>query len=82
MYEKNRAKVLAPFTEMGRYFAGTQAFDKETVNEFAAPEYMPEKQIRMFNLLGRPIQRIFMGRMAKKMDCRERLDDILCIVNA
>lgn len=74
MDEKNRAEILAPFTQMGRYFARTQKFDKTVVNDFAAPEYMPEKQIRMFNLLGRPVQRIFMGRMAKKMGCRERLD--------
>ena len=74
MDEKSRTKILAPFTEMGRYFARTQKFDKTVVNEFAAPEYMPEKQIRMFNLFGRPVQRIFMGRMAKKMGCRERLD--------
>ena len=31
-------------------------------------------QSRMFNLFGRPVQRIFMGQMAKKMGCRERLD--------
>lgn len=74
MDERSRSKVLAPFTEMGRYFARTQNFDKATVNEFASPEHMPEKQIRLFNLIGRPVQRIFMGRMARKMGCRERLD--------
>lgn len=74
MDEKSRAKVLAPFTQMGRNFARTQRFDKAEVNSFAAPEFMPAGQIRMFNLFGRPVQRIFMGRMAKKMGCRSRLD--------
>lgn len=63
-----------PFAEMGRYYAGTGYFDKQTVDQFAAPEYLPEKEIRMFNRVGRPVQRVFMGRMAKKLGCRERLD--------
>ena len=54
-----------PFAEMGRYYAGTGYFDKQTVDQFAAPEYLPEKEIRMFNRVGRPVQRVFMGRMAK-----------------
>ena len=66
--------MLAPFTDMGRYFASHNCFDKKTVDEFAAPEYMPEKQIRMFNRFGQPVQRLVMGRMAKKMGCREPLD--------
>lgn len=72
--EKNRQRLLAGFTEMGQYYAKTGCFDRQTVDRFAAPEYMPEKQIRMFRLIGRPVQRAFMGRMAKKMGCRERLD--------
>lgn len=70
----NREKLLAPFTEMGRYYARTGHFDKPAVDRFAAPEYMPEKEIRMFHLIGRPVQRIFMGRMAKRLGCRGRLD--------
>lgn len=72
--EKSRAKLLAPFTEMGRYFAAHGYFDKETVNAFAGPEYMPEKQIRMFNLFGHTVQKIFMGRIAKKLGCQAPLD--------
>lgn len=74
MDEKNRAKVLAGFTEMGRCFAKSHEFDEQTVRDFSGPEYMAEKEIRMFNRFGRPVQRIFMGRMAKKMGCKERLD--------
>lgn len=74
MEEKSQAKVLAPFAEMGRYFAKTQKFNQTDVNEFAEPEYMPANQVRLFNLIGRPVQRIFMGRMAKKLGCQERLD--------
>lgn len=74
MDEKNRRKLLAPFTEMGRYYARIGCFDKQAVDKFAAPEYLPEKEIRMFNRVGRPVQRVFMGWMAKKLGCRERLD--------
>ena len=28
----------------------------------------------MFRLFGRHVQRVFMGRMAKKLGCRDRLD--------
>ena len=72
--EKQREKLLAPFTDMGRYFAKTGRFEKDAVSRFAGPEYMPEKQIKMFNRFGRPVQRIFMGRISKKLGCSERLD--------
>ena len=66
--------MLAPFTEMGRTFAQTGCFEKTAVDAFAAPEYMPEKQIRMYNLVGKHISRFFMGRIAKKLGCKEKLD--------
>ena len=72
--EKNREKMLAPFTEMGRIFATKDCFEKITVDAFAAPEYMEKKQVRMYNMLGKPISRIFMGHIAKKLGCKERLD--------
>ena len=72
--EKQREKLLAPFTDMGRYFAKTGRFEKDAVSRFAGPEYMLEKQIKMFNRFGRPVQRIFMGRISKKLGCSERLD--------
>lgn len=74
MDEKSREKLLAPFTEMGRYFAENRTFDKPTVDRFAAPEYMNKNQIRMYRLVGRHISKVFMGRIAKQMGCRERLD--------
>lgn len=75
MDEKNRVKLLAPFAEMGRYYAKTGCFDKPSVDEFSAPEYMPPSQIRMYNMVFRHISRLFMGRMAKKLGCKGRLDD-------
>lgn len=74
MDETNRQKLLLPFTEMGAYFARTGAFDKTTVDRFAAPEVMPQKQIRSFNLIGRYISRFFLNRIAKSLGCEERLD--------
>lgn len=73
MDDENRENMLAPFTEMGRYFAKTHYFKKEVVNAFAAPEYLPEKELKMFKLYGRLVQKFFMGRMAKKMGCQGRL---------
>ena len=72
--EKSRGKMLAPFTEMGRYYAGTGYFDKPSLDKFAAPEYMPQGQIRMYNLFFKHISRFFMGTIAKKLGCRDRLD--------
>lgn len=72
--EKTREKMLAPFTQMGRTFAQTGSFEKTAVDAFAGPEYMPEKQIRMYNLVGKHISRFFMGRISKKLGCKEKLD--------
>ena len=72
--EKQREKILAPFTDMGRYFGKTGFFEKAVVDDFAGPEYMGEKEIKMFNRFGPPIQRVFMGRLSKKLGCKERLD--------
>lgn len=72
--EETREKMLAPFTQMGRTFAQTSRFEKAAVDAFAGPEYMPEKQIRMYNLVGKHISRFFMRRIAKKLGCKEKLD--------
>ena len=72
--EKSREKLLAPFTEMGRYYAKTGYFDKPAVDKFAAPEYMPQGQIRMYNLVFKHISRFSMGGIAKKLGCKEKLD--------
>ncbi len=72
--EKSRKKMLAPFTEMGRVFGETGCFTKADVDAFAAPEYMPAKQIRMYNWVGKRISRFFMGHIARKMGCTDQLD--------
>lgn len=59
---------------MGRTFAQTGSFEKAAVDAFTGPEYMPEKQIRMYNRVGKHISRFFMGRIAKKLGCKEKLD--------
>lgn len=66
--------MLAPFAEMGRIFAKNGCFEKTVVDAFAAPEYMPKKQIRIYNLVGKHIPRFFMGRIAKALGCKEKLD--------
>ena len=59
---------------MGRRFAATGRFDRGEASAFAAPEYLPKREARMFRLFGPAVPRVFMGRMAKKMGCRWRLD--------
>ena len=76
--EKSREKLLAPFTEMGRYYARTGYFDKPSVDKFAAPEYMPQGQIRMYNLVFKYLSRFFMGGIDKKLGCKEKLDARPC----
>ena len=72
--EKSREKMLAPFAEMGRYYAKTGYFDKPTVDQFTAPEYMPQGQVRMYNMVFKHISRFFMSSIAKKLGCKEKLD--------
>ena len=72
--EKNREKMLAPFTEMGRLFVQSGRFEKSAVDAFAAPESMSKKQVRAYNLFGKYISRFFMGQIAKKLGCKEKLD--------
>ena len=72
--ENTCAKLVAPFTEMGRIFALSGQFEKAAADTFAAPEYMSEKQIRNYNLLGKHISRLFMRHIAKTLGCKDRLD--------
>ena len=72
--EKNQNKMLAPFTQMGRVFASSGRFEKSAVDAFAAPESMSKKQMRAYNLLGKHISRFFMGHIAKKLGCKEKLN--------
>lgn len=71
---KSRERMLAPFTDMGRYFARTGRFDKATADDFAAPEYLPEKQIRSYRRVMGKVSRIAMGFVARRLGCKERLD--------
>ena len=72
--EKNQNKMLAPFTQMGWVFASSGRFEKSAVDAFAAPESMSKKQMRAYNLFGKYISRFFMGHIAKKLGCKEKLD--------
>lgn len=71
---ENDPAAQAAIRSMGRVFAQSGCFEKSAVDDFAAPEYMPEKQARIYSLFGRHISRLFMGYIAKKLGCKERLD--------
>ena len=61
--------------KMGRSFAEKETFYKEEVNEFAAPEYFSEKEIRQYKHIGRWIQKALFNYIAKKNGCKKPLDD-------
>ncbi|MBQ4522083.1 MAG: NAD(P)H-dependent oxidoreductase [Lachnospiraceae bacterium] len=68
-------KMVAHYEKMGRSFAEKKTFYKEEVNEFAAPEYFSEKEIRQHKRTGRWIQKALFCYIAKKNGCKKPLDD-------
>ena len=60
---------------MGKSFAEKETFDKDEVNEFAAPEYFSEKEIQQHKRIGRRIQKALFYYIAKKNGCKKPLDD-------
>ena len=73
--ENMAEKMVARYETMGKSFAQKGFFDKEEVNEFAGPEYFPEKEIRKYNRTGKKIQKVVFRYMAKKNGCKRPLDD-------
>lgn len=73
--ENMAEKMVAHYEKMGRAFAEKGTFSKEEVNEFAGPEYFPEKEIRKYNRTGKKIQKVVFRYMAKKNGCKRPLDD-------
>ena len=74
MGDKLGAQLVAPFEDAGRHFAHAKAFEKSYGDTFAGPEYMSEKEVRKFNRMGHHMQKFFMGRVAKKLGCKDKLD--------
>lgn len=72
--ENMAEKMAANYEKMGRAFAEKGTFYKEEVNEFAAPEYFSDKEIRQYNHI-RWIQKALFKYIAKKNGCRRPLDD-------
>lgn len=68
-------KKVAHYEKMGTSFAQKNTFDKEEVNEFAAPEYFPEKTIRQHKRFGKWIQKAMFYYIAKKNGCKKPLND-------
>lgn len=74
MPEKLVAPALAPYIEAGRRYGETGCFSKTDADVFAGPELLPTSAVRKFNLLGRPMQKLMMSRIAKSLGCKEKLD--------
>ena len=73
--EKMAEKMVAHYEKMGRTFAEKRTFDKEEVNEFAAPEYFSEQEIRQHKRIGRWMQKALFRYIAKRNGCKKPLDD-------
>lgn len=67
-------KMVAPFVAVGRQFATCGRFDTGDFAQFTSPEFLSERQLRQFEGAGRLFQRWFMGRVARRLGCKEKLD--------
>ena len=74
MPEKLVASALAPYIEAGRRYGETGRFTKAEADDFAGPELLPPSAVRKFNLIGKPMQKLMMSRIAKSLGCKEKLD--------
>lgn len=75
MKGKAKEKLLNPWEEMGRSFAGEQTFDTEAARKFAGAEYLPEREAKAFMCVGRYIMRLFMNHLSRKMGRTKSLMD-------
>lgn len=74
MPENMAEKMVAHYEKMGEYFAENNYFDKKAVNDFAAPEFFSEKEIRKLKRM-RWMQNAMFRYIAKKQGCTRPLDD-------
>jgi hypothetical protein len=65
-------KLVAHYEKMGRSFAQKETFDKEEVNEFAAPEYFSEKEIRQHKRIGSGCRKHYFTILRRRMVARSR----------
>ena len=72
--EKMSRDLLTPFEDAGREFAKAGCFSPEYAKAFAGPERFSKAEIQKYKLLGCHLSKLMMGRIAKKLGCREKLD--------
>lgn len=72
--EKLAHQIIAPFEDVGREFAAAGRFTDEYARDFAGPEHMSTAQICQYELFGCHLSKLMMGRIAKKLGCKEELD--------
>jgi len=71
--ERQGAKMVQPFVEVGRLFAQYGYFHEEIISRFSSPEYLSEKQIRQCQRLSW-LERRLMDIIAKWLGCKGKLD--------
>lgn len=74
MPEKLVEPALTPYIESGCRYGETGRFSKAEADAFAGPELLPSSEVRKFNLIGKPMQKLMMSRIAKSLGCKEKLD--------
>ena len=71
--DKQRAKMLKPFIEMGKIYAKERLFEKSRVTKFAAPERYSKFFCFLIILLS-PVSKIAWRFMARKFGATEKLE--------
>ena len=72
--EKLGEKMVRPFAEVGRYFARYGTFNEEIISRFGSPEFLPEKEIRQFERIGKYIQKWTVAWVSRRMGRTGKLD--------
>ena len=66
-------KMVAPFRQMGRFFAQDGRFSEEKTRDFAGPEHCSRGFVIFFTLV-RPVHKLFFQLFFKKHGCRGSLN--------
>ncbi|MDD3746321.1 MAG: NAD(P)H-dependent oxidoreductase [Anaerostipes sp.] len=72
--EKMSRSVLEHFEDARREFAKAGCFSEKYTKAFAGPEHYSKAEIQKYELIGCHLSKFMMGRIARKLGCKEKLD--------
>ncbi len=73
--EDNRAKILAPYVEMGRLFSKKAGFDNEEAKAFTGPEVFPKPVQLLLQIMFKTFAKGSFKKAAKSWGCTKSLMD-------